>query len=199
MGGHPSLFLGKSKNLGGISIPTMSFETIKSELIFEGRVFKLRSDQVRLPNGQVTNLDIVVHGGAVVAVPVDADGIWFVRQYRHAAGVELVELPAGTIEVGEDLFECVQRELREEIGMSAGTLEQIGSFYLAPGYSTELLHIFIARDLSPAPLPGDIDEILHAEKYSIEEAYEMAVQGIIQDAKSLASLLLVQPLLIKKG
>jgi ADP-ribose pyrophosphatase len=176
----------------------MSFETIKSELIFEGRVFDVRSDQVKLPDGQITNLDIVVHGGAVVAIPVDEKGnIWFVRQYRHAAGTALVELPAGSVEEGEDLFECTQRELREEIGMAAGFIEKIGAFYLAPGYSTELLHIFLARELSPDPLPGDKDEILQAEKYSIPEAYTMAAQGIIQDAKSLASLLLAQPLLKK--
>ncbi len=174
----------------------MRFETIKSELRFQGRVFDVRRDQVKLPNGQTTDLDVVVHGGAVVAVPVDADGnLWFVRQYRHAAGVELLELPAGSVEEGEDLVEGARRELQEEIGMSAGSIEKIGAFYLAPGYSTELLHIFLARDLSFDPLPGDDDEFLQVEQYAIAEAYRMAETGVLQDAKSLAALFLVRPLL----
>lgn len=174
----------------------MRFETIKSELRFQGRVFDVRRDQVKLPNGQTTDLDVVVHGGAVVAVPVDADGnLWFVRQYRHAAGVELLELPAGSVEEGEDLVEGARRELQEEIGMSAGSIEKIGAFYLAPGYSTELLHIFLARDLSSDPLPRDDDEFLQVEQYPIAEAYRMAETGVLQDAKSLAALFLVRPLL----
>ena len=176
----------------------MLFETIHSELLFEGRVFTLRSDQVRLPDGQVTRLDIVVHGGAVVLVPVDTEGnIWFVRQYRHAAEVTLVELPAGALEPGEDVLECAQRELREEIGMSAALFQKLGTFYLAPGYSTEQLHIFLAQGLSPDPLPGDVDEFLSVEKIPVAEVYTMASEGIIQDAKTLASLLLAQAHLLQ--
>ena len=175
----------------------MALETIKSEIIYQGRVFDVRQDHVRLPNGQTTNLDIVAHGGAVVLVPVDEEGnIWFLRQYRHAIGVELVELPAGTLEDGEEITEAAQRELREEIGMAAETLKKIGAFYLAPGYSTELLHIFLAKKLSPAPLPGDDDEFLQVEKKPIQEFYETAWQQQIQDAKSLAALLLAQPFLM---
>lgn len=174
----------------------MVFETIQSELKFQGRVFDVRTDQVRLPDGQTTHLDVVVHGGAVVMVPVEADGkLWFVRQYRHVIGSELLEFPAGSVEEGENLFEGAQRELREETGFSAKVLEKIGTFYLAPGYSTELLHIFLARDLSPDPLSGDMDEFLQAEKYSQEEAYRMASNGAIRDAKSLAALLLARPFL----
>jgi len=175
----------------------MQFEIIQSELKYTGRVFDVRRDQVRLPDGQVTALDIVEHNGAVTMVPVDSDHyIWLVRQYRHAAGVELLELPAGGMEQNEDPFECAQRELREEIGMTSGSMEKVGSFYLAPGYSTEFMHILLARDLSPAPLPGDIDEILHTEKYPISEVYTMVSHGAIQDAKSLAALFLVQPILM---
>ncbi|GAB4580637.1 MAG: NUDIX hydrolase [Anaerolineales bacterium] len=174
----------------------MTFQLIQSELKFEGRVFDVRTDRVRLPDGQTTKLDVVVHGGAVVIVPVDADdGLWFVRQYRHAAGGELIEFPAGGIEEGEDLQEGAQRELREEIGMSAENMQNIGSFYLAPGYSTERLHIFLARGLSPAPLERDVDEFLQVEKHSQAETLAMAQNGLIQDAKSLAAFLLAQPYL----
>ena len=181
----------------GVTTPKMRFETIKSELKYKGRVFDLRRDQVRLPDGQVTVLDIVEHNGAVTLIPVDVDHhIWLVRQYRHAVGLELLELPAGGMEQNEDLFECAQRELREEIGMASGSMEKVGAFYLAPGYSTEFMHVFLARELSPAPLPGDMDEILHIEKYSISEVFTMVSQGAIQDAKSLAALFLVQPILM---
>ncbi|HNB52743.1 MAG TPA: NUDIX hydrolase [Anaerolineales bacterium] len=174
----------------------MTFETLQSDLKFEGRVFSVRSDLVRLPDAQTTRLDVVIHGGAVVIVPVDADGnLWFVRQYRYPAGSELVEFPAGSVEEEEDLLEGAQRELREEVGFAAGALEKIGGFFLAPGYSTEYLHIFLARDLSYAPLKGDIDEFVQTEKYTPAEALAMAQNGSLRDAKTLAALLLARPYL----
>ncbi len=91
----------------------MDFKELGSTPIYHGRVFDLRQDQVRLPNGRVTQLDIVVHPGAVVLVPVDAQGtLWLVRQYRHAAGKTMLELPAGTTEPDEDIESCARRELR---------------------------------------------------------------------------------------
>lgn len=134
----------------------MAFEIIRSEKIYHGRVFNVRCDQVSLPNGKSVELDIVEHPGAVVLVPVDDQGnLWFVRQYRHAAQVELLELPAGSLEPDELPEACALREVREEIGMAAGHIEKIGDFYMAPGYSTEFLHIYLATDLRPAPLTAD--------------------------------------------
>jgi len=183
-------------NICNKALSSMTFEIIQSESKFQGRVFDVRVDQVRLPDGQTTVLDIVVHGGAVVIVPVDADGsLWFVRQYRHAAAMDLLEFPAGSVEDGENLLEGAQRELREEIGYSAGLLEKIGSFYLAPGYSTEQLHIFLAKDLISDPLTGDVDEFISTEKHSQIEVEKMALDGSIQDAKSLAAFLLARPFL----
>ena len=98
----------------------MKFETIHSQPMYQGRAFSVRQDRVRLPNGAETKLDIVEHIGAVTILPVDADGnIWFVRQYRHAIGIEILELPAGTLEPGETPEVCADRETREEIGMGA--------------------------------------------------------------------------------
>lgn len=169
---------------------------VKSTTIYNGRVFNLRQDQVRLPNGHVTHLDIVEHPGAVVMVPVDDQGnLWLVRQYRHAAGKWLLEFPAGTLEAGEDIESCAHRELREEIGMAAGKVQKIGEFYIAPGYSTEFLHIYLASDLSPAPLPGDDDEFIQVEALTIDQAYALAGQGSIPDAKTLAALFLARPYL----
>ncbi len=172
----------------------MAFETIQSETVYQGRVFDVRRDQVRLPNGAQTRLDIVEHEPAVALLPVDAEEqVWFVRQYRHAAGRELLELPAGVVEKGEAPEACAQRELREEIGMAAGRLQKIGAFFLAPGYSTEYMYVFLARDLSPAPLEADEDEVLSVEQVPLGEVLRMASEGAIHDAKSLAALLLAQP------
>jgi ADP-ribose pyrophosphatase len=172
----------------------MTFETLHSEKTYRGRAFEVRRDQVRLPNGSTAHLDIVEHSGAVTLLPVDAQGrVWFVRQYRHAAQLELLELPAGTLEPGEPPEACARREIREEIGMSAGRLQKLGAFFLAPGYSTEFMHVFLATDLSPAPLPGDENEILRVERLPLGEVYKMAAGERIQDAKSLAALLLARP------
>lgn len=171
----------------------MAFETESTQPIYQGRIFSVRQDQVRLPNGQITRLDIVEHPGAVVLVPVDDEGnLWFVRQYRHAAGEALLELPAGTTEPGEDLISCAHRELREETGMSAGEVSKIGEFYIAPGYSTEFLHIFLASGLRPDPLPGDDDEFIQIERIPIAQAFYLAENGQIRDAKTLASLVLAR-------
>jgi ADP-ribose pyrophosphatase len=176
---------------------TQAFEILKSEITYRGRVLDVRQDQVRLDNGSQVNLDVVVHRGAVTMVPVDADGqVWFVRQYRHAIEDDLLELPAGALEEGEPPANAAQREIREEIGMAAGRLEEIGTFYLAPGYSTEFMHVFLARELRPDPLEGDMDEVLSVEKFPISRVYEFVKAGEIRDAKSLAALFLARPYLM---
>jgi ADP-ribose pyrophosphatase len=174
----------------------MIYKTLQSEHIYSGRAFDVRRDTVRLPNGASINLDIVEHVGAVTILPFDSEGqVWFVRQYRHPSGVELLELPAGTLEVGEDPRTCAQREIQEEVGMRAKTLQKIGEFFLAPGYSTEYMHVFLASDLSPSALPQDEDEFLSVVPLSLDRAYESARKGQIQDAKTLATLFLAQPYL----
>ncbi len=171
----------------------MPFDLIRSETTYQGRAFSVRRDEVRLPNGQNTHLDIVEHNGAVTILPLDHNGqIWCVRQYRYAAASDLIELPAGALEPNESPESCAQRELQEEIGMAAGVLEEIGGFFLAPGYSTEYMHIFLATTLFPAPLAGDEDEFLQVEQFPVQEVYRMAITGKIQDAKTLAALFLAQ-------
>ena len=114
----------------------------------------------------------------------------FVRQYRPAAGKELLELPAGTLDEGEAPEACARREVREEAGMAAGQLEALGGFYLAPGYSTEYMHVYLATELRPDPLEADADEFLSVELISLGAALKMARSGEILDAKSLAALLI---------
>lgn len=171
----------------------MGFERLQSEIIYPGRAFTIRRDRVRLPDGRTTNLDIVEHIGSVVILPVDEeDRLLFVRQYRHAAGLDLLELPAGTLNGDEAPEACARREVREETGMAAGQLEPLGGFYLAPGYSTEYMHVFLATDLYPAPLAADADEFLSVEKVPLAEALKLPARGLLPDAKSLAALFLAR-------
>lgn len=176
----------------------MPFELIKSEALLKWRAFTIRRDTMKTPNGRETHFDIVEHGGSVVIIPIDSEGnLLFVRQYRHAAGMDLLELPAGTRDGNEPYEECAAREIREETGMEAGTLKHVGSFYLAPGYSTEYMGVFLALDLKHNPLEADDDEFLSVEKISIREAILSAERGEMPDAKSLAALLLARPHLEK--
>jgi ADP-ribose pyrophosphatase len=170
----------------------MLFELIHSEQVYQGKAFDVRRDRVRAPDDQVLVLDIVAHVGAVTILPLDEqDRIWFVRQYRHAAGQVLLELPAGTLEKGEAPEACARREIREETGLAAGRIEKVGEFFLAPGYSTEYMHVFLATDLSPEPLPGDADEFLSVAAIPVDQVKRMVASGEIKDAKSLAALALV--------
>ena len=174
----------------------MPFELIKSETLLQGRTFKIRRDVLKTPNGRETRLEIIEHGGSVVLIPIDDDGnLLFVRQYRHAAGEDLLELPAGTRDDDESFEECAAREIREETGMEAGKLQKVGEFYLAPGYSSEFMVVFLATGLKDNPLDADDDEFLQVEKIPLQQAMEMAERGDVPDAKSLAALLLAKPYL----
>jgi ADP-ribose pyrophosphatase len=174
----------------------MPFEFIKSEILLQGRTFKVRRDTLKTPDGREAKLEIIEHGGSVVLVPLDSDGnILFVRQYRHATGLELLELPAGTRN-GEELYEdCAAREIREETGMEAGRLQKVGEFYLAPGYSSEFMAVFLATDLKHNPLDPDDDEFLQVEKVPVNEVTTLFERGDAPDSKSLAAWLLAKPYL----
>jgi ADP-ribose pyrophosphatase len=188
--------LGGNKTTYAEQRAVMKFETIDSQSIFEGRAFNLRQDQVRLPDGADTVLDIVEHAGAVTILPVDTNGkVWFVRQYRHAAGSELLELPAGGLEPNEPPDVCADRETREEIGMGAKKYQKLGGFYLAPGYSTEFIHVFLATELFEAPLRGDSDEFLSIERIHLNDIPDMIKTGKINDGKTLAVFQLAKPYL----
>lgn len=177
----------------------MDYTPIDTETIYHGRAFTVQRARFRLPDGRTAAYDVVEHSGAVTVLPLDAEGrIWFVRQFRPAIGKNLLELPAGTKEPSEPAEDCALREIREETGFAAGTLQLLGTFYLAPGYSTEFMHVFLARELTPAPLSPDDDEFLKAEPIPLQQAYRMVTAGEIQDGKTLAALLLAEPY-IRRG
>jgi ADP-ribose pyrophosphatase len=171
----------------------MEYDLLQQKMIYQGSAFDVRVDQVRLPDGREHSIEIVVHRPAVILVPLDDDGmLWFIRQHRHPVARTLLELPAGMMEPGETPQSSAQRELREEIGMAASRLVKMGEFYLAPGYSTELLHAFLATGLYSAPLEGDMDEFLQIQKFPLDQALCFAETGQVLDAKSLATLTLAR-------
>src|ERR1051325_5977504 len=148
----------------------MSFQFIRSEVLLQGRVFKIRRDTLKTPDGKETNYEIIEHGGSVVLVPIDEAGnLLLVRQYRHATGRDLLELPAGTRDGEEPYEECAAREIREETGMEADQLQRVGNFYLAPGYSSEFMAVFLATALKHNPLKADDDEFLQVERFPVNE------------------------------
>jgi ADP-ribose pyrophosphatase len=170
----------------------MPAEVLESRHVYQGKVFSVRRDHIRLTGGKEARLDIIDHPASVTILPVDDQGnIWFVRQYRHAAGVDLLELPAGTSEPGEDPRVCALRECREEVGMSPGRLTPIGECWLVPGYATEYMHFFLAEDLTPMPLAPDEDEEIEVLRISRDGAMAMAARGELKDAKTMVGLFLL--------
>ncbi len=175
-------------------------ETVSSEVVFQGRLLTIRVDTVRLPNGKLAKREIAGHGGAVAMIPVLPDGrVALVRQWRTAAGQALLEIPAGGLEAGEDPAECAARELMEEISYRPGKLTKLVANYLAPGYSSELLHLYLAEELTPESLEQDEDENLEIVALSWAEINQMLLNGEFNDAKTIAGLLLAKMALNARG
>jgi ADP-ribose diphosphatase len=169
---------------------------LSSDPVYEGRAISVRTDRIRMENGHETTVEIVRHADSVVMVPVDDQGqVWFVRQYRHSTARDLLELPAGTLRQGEAPGACAARELREETGMGARDMFSIGAFFLAPGYASEYMHVYLARGLFPDPRAADEDEVITVETVTLEKARTLLHGGTLQDAKSIAALALALPYL----
>ncbi len=166
--------------------------SIESELV--GRRVTLRVERVALEDGKETLRDIVQHPSSVVIVPLEDDGnVVMVRQYRKAVGRELLEFPAGVMEDDASPLDAARRELREETGLDGTELIELGNFFAAPGSMTERLHSFLATGLFSNPLAPDDDERITLERVPFAEAVRMARAGELNDAKTLASLLLAAP------
>ncbi len=171
-------------------------KTVCSKLIYSGRVVNLRLDTVELPDGKRTTREVVEHRGAVAIVPLlDSEKILMVRQYRQPAGESLLEIPAGTLDSGEYPEQCAYRELIEETGYKAGRLRKMFSSYLAPGYSSEMLHTFLAEDLTAVGAKTEEDEFLEIVIVKIADALGKIELGEIKDAKTICGLLMAQRIL----
>lgn len=170
----------------------MNEQSVSKRAIYDGRVIHVELHDVQLNNGRVATRELVRHPGAVAIVPLDAAGnVVMVQQFRFAAGRVLLEIPAGTLEPNEDPDVCAERELREETGYRPGRLEKLGGIYVAPGYTTEFIHLYLATDLIEDPLAMDADEDIHTVRMSLEEALRKIEHGEIVDGKSATALLRV--------
>ena len=160
-----------------------------SRTIHQGRVFTLNHDQVVLPNGRETGLDVIRHPGAAAMICQNQKKeILLLRQYRYAAGGYLYEIPAGTLEPGETPLECAAREIEEETGFCVATWKKLGKMIPVPGYSDEVIHIFYGTGLTASAQNLDNDEVLEVEPVPLDKAMAMAMDGTIWDAKTLCAL-----------
>lgn len=163
-------------------------ETVSTHRHFEGRIVAVRTDEVLLDDGKLMKQEVVEHSESMTVVAVDADGaLLLVRQYRHPAGQYLLETAAGSVDPGETAEEAVNRELAEETGYQARRVTYLGSFYLAPGWATEYMHAYLARDLYESRLEPDEDERIEVVHLPIPEWEAMIVRGEIRDCKSIAA------------
>ena len=165
---------------------------LSSRIAYKGGHIQVREDRVIEPAGHETSREIVVHPGAVciVARPTPEDVI-LIRQYRHATGSELVEIPAGTLHAGEDPRECAIRELEEEAGYLAANMVERGRFWTTPGFTTEFMYLYEATNLTKTQINPDDDEVIEVDIVPRSKALQMIEHGQIQDAKSILGLLRV--------
>ena len=172
-------------------------ETVTStKRIYDGRVINLRLDTVLMPDGKLSQREIIEHRGAVAMVPLYADKtVVLVRQFRRPAAAVLLEIPAGTRDADEDIELCARRELAEEVNLSAGRMVKLFHAYMAPGYTTEVIHTFLALDLTPTEGQTDEDEFLEVVRLPLDEALAKIETGEIVDAKTISGLLFVARLL----
>lgn len=163
---------------------------LESRQVHDGKVVKLSVDRVELPDGSVTELEVIRHQGAAAVVPLTADGdVLMVRQYRHATGGWLLEVPAGKLDPGEAPDICAARETEEEVGYRVGRLDPLGWIWTTPGFTDEKIWLYLARDLVPGSQNLDGDEVLSVEKMPLVEAVSMVHRGKICDGKSVCALL----------
>lgn len=172
----------------------MDFKVIDSKTCFQGYIMDIRQDRIEFENGLQANRELVVkrHEAAAV-IAIDEEGkLLMVKQYRYGTGFEMLEIPAGLMDPGEDHEACAARELQEETGMKAGKITRLFDYYATPGYCTEKIVFFLAQDLQPAEQHLDADEFLTIHRYTVEEAVQMVADGTITDGKTIAAIFAVQ-------
>jgi ADP-ribose pyrophosphatase len=164
-------------------------EILSTRDIYKGKIFDVIESDIRHDDVEYKR-EIVVHKGSAVIVPLFDDGtIAFVRQYRYAAETFLLEVPAGTLNKGEDPRLGAVRELEEEIGVRAARVEKLAEFYVSPGFLTEKMHLYLATGLSESKQALEVDEILSIERHSIADAFNLVRRGEIEDAKTIIAIL----------
>ena len=171
----------------------MLIKRISQDTVYSGKIFSIEADLLEFPDGRRASYELVKHNPSVTILPVDTEGlIYLVNQYRLGADRELLELPAGVVEDGEDPQACALREIREEIGLASGKLTLLGQAYLIPGYGDELMYFYLAEELTPGHLNPDPDEFLRVERHAVAELFKLVDEGVIRDSKTLAALTLAR-------
>ena len=168
--------------------------------IFKGKIVHLTTEKIRLPNGHEMELEVVRHPGASAVVPLtDAGEVILIRQYRHAVGGFIYEVPAGKLDHGEPPEECAARELTEEAGVVAGTMSRLGSIVTTPGFTDEVIHLYLAEKLSPAATAHEADEVITLLRRPLSDCLDMIAAGEITDAKSICALFMADRYLRARG
>lgn len=179
----------------------MNYEekTIAKKHIYSGNIINVDLLTVTLPDGRQATRDIVSHPGASVVVPLNEKGeIYMVRQFRKPIEAISLEIPAGKLDPGEDPRTCAVRELKEETGLNAEHLTHLTSIHTTPGFSNEVLHLYVATGLSEGDSCADEDEFISTEKYSVNELLELVLKGKITDAKTIIGILLADKIISGK-
>lgn len=163
--------------------------TIARETVFKGKVVQLETQTVELPNGRTSTREVVLHPGAVAVLAEPEPGkILCVRQYRKAPDAELLEIPAGKLETGEEPLACAMRELQEETGFRAHSMKSVYSFFTSPGFANEKIHLFYTNEMEPGDVNPDEDEFVETEWLSRDQVTQLLNAGAIEDAKTLIAL-----------
>ena len=169
----------------------MSSKVNNRTVAYHGKIFKLVMENVTLENGTTTDVEFIEHPGAAAVIPfLDDSRILLLKQYRHALKKHIWEIPAGTLDPREEILSCAKRELIEETGYSANGWHKLGEITPVPGYSAERIHLYLATGLQPAEQHLDEDEIIRVQEVEFKDALDMIAKGVIQEAKSIAGLLM---------
>lgn len=173
---------------------------IDGKRVFDGLIIHVDRDTVTLPDGNTSQREIVRHPGAAAVVPVLDDGrVVMVRQYRYSIGEATLEIPAGKLDDGEEVLTCANRELKEETGYTCARLHKLLAFVSSPGFTDEVIHIFLAEGLTPGEAGGDDDEFVETEEVALDELADMIYDGRIRDGKSVAGILAAALYLERRG
>ena len=178
----------------------MAYERLERRVNYKGKIVEMCTDVIALPNGKKVEWDLVHHKGAAAILPVDSDGnLILVRQFRNGPQAEILEIPAGGLNEGEDFLTCATRELEEEIGYKAEEVHHLIDLYTTIAFCDEKIGIYYTEKMTPSTQNLDEDEFVTIEKYPLQEVVDMILGGQIQDSKTMAAVLAYKELISRRA